>query len=236
MSSNLDILGGITDLAAVKNPCAAATTVDLTDDMIGLIVVDGYQTVSDDRILVRANADPSTNGIFNAQLSAWTPAIDFSINSGVVRGTQVLVTGGNTFANVIFQVTTPNPVIVGDDDITFAPLVAVAPIPPTRVPWREIAVGMHTDTATPEDGAIYWGVFYSGTKVQTILGAASVPAGQTLRVIDGAGDCTVNPIQLVPQTGTINKAASLTMGRMPGSAPGMSIDIQSDGVGNWVLT
>lgn len=229
VTSNLDVLGGITDLAAWKNPCAVATIFDMTDDMIGLPVIDGYQTEADDRILVRANTDETTNGIFFAQLGAWTPAIDFAFNSGVVQGTQVLVLNGQTFANVIFQVTTPNPIIVGADDITFAPLVPNNR--PSSIVFRYVTAGA-ADTATPADEAIAWNSTSAAPKTETIPAANAVAAGTELIIKDaapvalGAGPY---PITITPQAGTIDGAASAIL-----NSPGACRTIISDGVSNWL--
>jgi hypothetical protein len=90
-------------------------------------VIDGYQTLAGDRILVRANTSATTNGIYNAQLGAWTLAIDFNGDSNVVQGTQTLITNGSLYANAIFAVATPNPIIVGVTPITFTQFTAAAP-------------------------------------------------------------------------------------------------------------
>lgn len=229
VTANLDVLGGITDLAAWKNPCAVATIVDMTDDMIGLPVIDGYQTEADDRILVRANTDESTNGIFSASLSAWTPAIDFAINSGVVRGTQVLVTGGNTFTNVVFQVTTPDPVIVGNDDITFAPLV---PVRPSANAFRYVPSGT-ADTMLGTDNTIAWNSASTSPKTQNIFSAGSVAAGFELTIKDATTSMPLSagvyPITITPAAGTIDGGATAII-----NTPGGSKTIVADGVSNWL--
>lgn len=228
------MLGGITDLAAYKQPCAVATLVDMTNTMTGLPVIDGYQLLANDRVLVRANTDEITNGVMNAQLGAWTRAIDFAFNSGVVTGTQILVNNGASFGNVVFRVTTLDPIVVGSSLITFSTYIPGPPSAPIRSPYREVTAG-HLDTATSADGTIGWNVLYAGTKIQTIPAPAAVTAGQQLTINDTYGDCTVNPIQIVPASGTINKVASVTMGTFPGSAPGMSLTLQSNGVDNWAF-
>lgn len=233
------MLGGITDLAAYKQPCAVATLVDMTNTMTGLPVIDGYQLLANDRVCVRANTNQITNGIMNSQLGAWTRAIDFAFNSGVVTGTQVLINNGATFANVVLRVTTLDPIVVGSSLITFSTYIPGPAAAPIRAPFRQVTSGTvisgHIDNATSADGAIEWLVFYAGTKVQNIPAPGSVPAGQQLTIIDGFGDCTVNPIVITPASGFVNRVASVSMGGLPGSAPYMSLTLQSDGNVNWVL-
>ena len=120
VTSNLDVLGGINDGAAYKAPCMAATTADLTGAMIGLLVIDGYQTVLGDRVLVWQNTTQSTNGIYTVNSGAWTIASDFSNSSAVVQGTQVYVNEGSSYGGKIFRVTTTGPITIGATNITFA--------------------------------------------------------------------------------------------------------------------
>lgn len=118
MSTFLDVLGGLDASAAYKAPCAVATTADMTNTMIGLPVIDGYQCEADDRILVWENSNETTNGIYNASLSAWSRAIDFSNSSAILHGTQVLVVNGSASGGFVFVCNTPNPT-VGSTNITF---------------------------------------------------------------------------------------------------------------------
>ena len=124
LSGPLDVLGGIDSGAAFKVPCKVATTADMTSTMKGLPVIDGYQTVSGDRILVVANTSQATNGIYNAQTGAWSRAIDFTNSSSIYKGTQVLVVGGLTSAWKVLVCQTDNPVI-GATPIVFARLTSL---------------------------------------------------------------------------------------------------------------
>lgn len=118
VASDLDVLGGLNSGKAYKAPCAVATTGDITNTMIGLPVIDGYQVQAGDRVLVWQNTDARTNGIYSAQLSAWTRTIDFSNSSAVTEGTQVLVTGGLTYLGTIFNLQ-ESTVVFGSTNITF---------------------------------------------------------------------------------------------------------------------
>ena len=119
MASYVDVLQGLDDTSAYKAPCRLATTVDLADNLTGLLVVDGVQTVAGDRILVQSQADNTSSGIWVAQAGAWTRAIDFSGSSSILRGTQILVTDGTKYGSVVFECLVSNPVI-GTTPITFS--------------------------------------------------------------------------------------------------------------------
>ena len=129
MTTNLDVLGGLADGVAVKIPCACATTADMTGALIGLPVIDGYQTRANDRVLVWQNADQTTNGIYNAQSGAWARAIDFSNTSAAVAGTEVYVFGGALYAGTTFIVQEGD-IVFGASPIVFEPWE----IPETAVP------------------------------------------------------------------------------------------------------
>lgn len=131
MGQPLNVVGGLDDAAAYKVPCACATTVDMTNTMIGLPIIDGYQTKSGDRILVWQNTDQTTNGIYQIpptpnptvpppnNTSAWTRSLDFTNTDSVYFGTQVVVTGGNLYGNQIFSVQSPSFPTFGADPIIF---------------------------------------------------------------------------------------------------------------------
>lgn len=132
MPQPLDVLGGLDDSSAYKVRCAVATTSDMTFTMIGLPVIDGYQTRLGDRILVWMNGDPVTNGIYwipagpvpvgepqPVSTGAWVRAIDFTNSDSANNGTQVLVIGGQTYAGQVFVCNTNQP-IFGITPITFS--------------------------------------------------------------------------------------------------------------------
>ena len=115
-----EITGGVADDAGFKPPCRLATTQDLADTLYGLLVIDGVQTVAGDRILVRGQADATSNGIWIVQAGAWTRALDFSASTSIMRGTQVYVSDGTVYAGITFVCLTAAP-SVGSTPITFQP-------------------------------------------------------------------------------------------------------------------
>lgn len=132
MPQPLGVIGGLNDSAAYKVPCVVATLTDFTNNMIGLPIIDGYQTKLGDRILVWQNIDPVTNGIYYipgptplptgtpqpVSTGAWTRALDFTNTDSTYDGTQVYISNGNTYAGQIFVCEQTNPTF-GVDPITF---------------------------------------------------------------------------------------------------------------------
>jgi hypothetical protein len=115
---------GVTDPnpgLGIKAPVRCATTAAIT--LSGLQVIDGVQTLANDRVLVWNQADKTTNGIYLAQSGAWLRASDFDATGETIRGTLVRVPAGNGAVNGgrIFELTTTDtPVNIGASQIVFA--------------------------------------------------------------------------------------------------------------------
>ena len=118
MASYTDILSGYIGDKAYKAPCAVATVTDMTNLMTGTPVIDGYQTLLNDRVLVWKNSSAATNGIYIVNSGAWTRAPDFSTSNGVTAGTQVLVVNGTLYGGFTFALQQSS-VTFGTTSITF---------------------------------------------------------------------------------------------------------------------
>lgn len=128
-STQTDRIGTVDSSKAIKVPCRVATTADLTPSLSGgalgsggggLFTIDGVALAAGDRVLVKNQADQTTNGIYVATSTAWQRATDFQDNRAVVSGTIVLVTSGTASAGLWFELTTANPITIGSSNITFA--------------------------------------------------------------------------------------------------------------------
>lgn len=130
-SSITDRIYGESSTVAIKAPCVAVALSAIA--LSGLGAVGGYTPNPGDRILVTAQADPTTNGIYNAATGAWQRAGDFSSTNQVVQGTLVVVLFPN-MQGLIYQLVTNDPAIGSSQLIfqTFAnlnPNVFIAPTP-----------------------------------------------------------------------------------------------------------
>jgi hypothetical protein len=94
------------------------TTADIT--LSGLQSIDGVTVVTGDRVLVKNQTDQTENGIYNADTSNWSRALDFNGAGDAVKGTRVWVLEGSTFGEEEWYLTTDNPVTIGTDNIVFA--------------------------------------------------------------------------------------------------------------------
>lgn len=116
--SQTDRLYGLVGGAAIKVPCRAATTGNIT--LSATQTIDGVAVVTGDRVLVKDQTDQTENGIWVADTGDWERSKDFDGNLDVVEGTIVTVIEGTTNSWSAWRVTTPDPVEIEGDNITFA--------------------------------------------------------------------------------------------------------------------
>lgn len=103
---------------AIKTPCRAATTANIT--LSGLQTIDGVALAADDRVLVKNQSSAIENGIYTASSGNWRRTTDFDSPYETVKGTQVLINEGTIEAGHVYVVTSNNPLIPGTSSLTFA--------------------------------------------------------------------------------------------------------------------
>lgn len=117
MSTAVDRRFGFTGEVAIKGPCVAATTANIT--LSGAQTIDGVAVVAGDRVLVKDQTTASQNGIYTVSANAWERATDFNGNTDVKKGTLVYVHSGST--NVAsWRVTTSDPIVIDSSSIAFS--------------------------------------------------------------------------------------------------------------------
>lgn len=114
-SPSVDRRLGLTGNKAYKAPCDVATTANIT--LSGEQTIDGV-TTSSSRVLVWNQSNTVDNGIWDTSTGSWSRAVDCNTNQDIAKGTQVLVTGGTSYAGQIFEFTSANPIIPGTSAIT----------------------------------------------------------------------------------------------------------------------
>ena len=95
-SSNTDLVNKfyVDTIAQGLNPKAACKVGTLTSiTLSGLQTIDGYTTLSGDRVLVKNQGTTSQNGIYIASASAWTRAVDMDVWAEVPGAYTVLLNG-----------------------------------------------------------------------------------------------------------------------------------------------
>lgn len=115
--TSVDRRFGYNSEVAIKGPCVAATTANIT--LSGTQTIDGVSVVADDRVLVKDQSTASENGIYVVSANAWERAIDFNGNTEVKKGTLVYVHSG-TVNTGTFRVTTSDPITIGTTSIAIS--------------------------------------------------------------------------------------------------------------------
>jgi len=116
MTTSTDRRQGVNSSAAIKVACRAATTANIT--LSGEQTIDDIAIVADDRVLVKNQTDASENGIYDADTSAWSRALDWDGNIDIASGTQVLVVSGTVAAGKLYYISTTGDLVVGTTNIT----------------------------------------------------------------------------------------------------------------------
>jgi hypothetical protein len=150
---------GVNSSRAVKVPCIAATTANIT--LSGEQTIDGVACVAGNRVLVKDQTDASENGIYAVDTSAWGREPDWDGTYDVVKGTYVYVSGG-AVGNNFWQVTTADPITIGTTDVA---LQATDPDSLLRTNLADTSTGQGASLVGVEDSA---GNF-SGATVEAVL-------------------------------------------------------------------
>lgn len=109
---------------AVKAPCRAATTANIT--LSGEQTIDGVAVVADDRVLVKDQTTGSENGIYTASTGNWSRARDFDGAYDIVTGTRIFVTDGTANGGAEFVVSTTGTITIDTTSIAFTSIIATA--------------------------------------------------------------------------------------------------------------
>lgn len=109
-----------------KQAVNVATTENIT--LTGLFVIDGYQLVAGNRVLVKNQNTLADNGVYDAAVGGWSRSSDFDNSSNVVSGSYMFVLTGDTNAGYSFVLTTEDPVDVGVDDLIFTEFTRINPV------------------------------------------------------------------------------------------------------------
>ena len=121
-SSTTDRLNGINGSAAIKVPCKAGTTSNIT--LNGLILLDAGLNIfaaEGDRVFVHLQTNEIQNGIYIASSGDWVRAADFNGAKDIVSGTYVRVNQGAHKG--LWYINTVDPIVIGTTSITFTKII-----------------------------------------------------------------------------------------------------------------
>lgn len=176
-----DRLDGLASSTAVKGPCKAASTTNLT--LSGEQTVNAVSCVADDRVLVTGQTDGTENGVYVVSTGAWRRAKDFSSNNDVRKGTQVRVNEG---ANAgIWVVSTSDPIVFDTSTITMTRDTSLTS-------GALMAANDLSDVASPVDAL--WNLRSNGGSINAA--ATLVLDDATGDQVDIAGNTTITAVTL----------------------------------------
>src|SRR3972149_2886558 len=114
-SSTTDRRLGLVGGTAIKAPCKAATTANIT--LSGEQTIDGVSCVTGDRVLVKNQTTGADNGIYVCDTSTWQRDKDWDGASEIKKGTLVYVHSG-TANSGWWYVSTADSIIIGTTSVT----------------------------------------------------------------------------------------------------------------------
>lgn len=123
-STNTDRLDGLSTSVAVKSPCKAVATTNIT--LSGEQTIGGVACVSGDRVLVIGQASSIDNGIWVVSAGSWSRAKDFDGTRDATQGTLVTVYRASGLSPM-YRLTTSSPVI-GTSALAFEEVMVSADI------------------------------------------------------------------------------------------------------------
>lgn len=100
--------------------------------------VDGVALIAGDRVLVKNQAAPATNGIYVVAQGAWLRAVDADVSIEVTPGLLVPVEQGAANADSVWQLITDAPITLNTTDLVFGPVVGVTGV--TAGTYRSVTV------------------------------------------------------------------------------------------------
>ena len=188
-----------------KAACQVATTVDLAS-LSGLLIIDTYQTVAGDRVLVKNQTSTQFNGIYVASTTAWNRATDMDTWAEVPGAYTVILNGSQSNTGWVCTATSAGTINV--TAITFVQFSSLS----TYYAGTGLSLSSNTFSITPVGSA---GTYGSASAVPVFITNAS---GQVTSVtntsiaiantaVSGLGTMSTQNANAVAITGgTINTA------------------------------
>ena len=164
-----------------------ATTTNIT--LSGLQTIDGYTTLVSDRVLVKNQTDPTTNGVYLAATGAWTRSPD-ATSVSAINNSAIAVLNGTTQGNSTW-IESLTVVTVGTSPIQYTSFSGSVPF------TAGTAISISSGAISVKLGA---GVNIDGSN--NLIAATNSPFGIT--TVDALGAFSIAPgayLSLVPQVG-----------------------------------
>ena len=162
----------------IKTPAAAATTGDVTLSGGAPTVVDGVTLALNTRVLVKAQADDTQNGIYYVTTlgtggnGTWARTSDADTGDKLTTGSYVYVTGGTAGINSAWVMSTPGTITIGSSHITWALFSQFNQILAANILGQIISDQI-------KDAAINTAKFASGLEPVVLVATLPSPTGYT---------------------------------------------------------
>jgi hypothetical protein len=134
----------------VKAAAIVATTAPIT--LSGNQTIDGVLTTTGMRVLVKNQADATTNGIYSANTGSWGRTSDYINNTQVTNGDLIPVTSGSTQNSSIWALITPDPIIVGVTSLDYTEFSTIIDVQGGQGICITQVGGTHTVCVNPVSG------------------------------------------------------------------------------------
>lgn len=204
----------------VHDPVVAVSVTNITT-LSGLLIIDNYQTVDNDRVLLIAQAFPNTpdnNGPWVVQTGSWLRPTDFQ-DTELAGNSFFLVTNGDDYKGTSWVCNTPTATI-GTDPLTFAQFSL-----PTDVSGQNVGTGTGEVFQMASGNTLYFrrlsqnnGIILTNNTndIEISTNGTSNATSDTLMLRDNNGDVSVNTLN-GNVNGTANGNVANTGGIMTGN-------------------
>jgi hypothetical protein len=193
-----------------KQTVKAATTIAAGNITIaGFPIIDGYQTVAGDRILVKNQVDQTANGIYIAASGTWARSADANTGA-LLEGAYVFVDNGTINADTSWAQITPAPITIGTTPIVWSQFsgagtyTAGTGLSLTGTQFSLITPVSTTNGGTGTNSAPTAGEILVGTSSGT-FNPTLIVSGNGINVLNGDGTITVANTGVLSLTGTTNQ-------------------------------
>lgn len=256
--SQVDRSEGLVGSTGMKAPVKAASTANLT--LSGEQTIDGISCVEGDRVLCKDQTTGSENGIYTVSTGTWNRSADFDGSYDVSQGTLVTVANGTLNAQLIFQITTADPITIGTTSITFirqTVALTLNSVNDTSSTSNTIGTGAMTftvtagksfqpgmwlmiaDTAAPSTNSMYGQITsYSGTSLVmniTITSGSGTKTAWVISMSSGGGSNATTATTATNQSGGTVAATTITASssiRSNSSTQGIGYSAGAGGTGS----
>jgi hypothetical protein len=187
------------DATDYKDNVLVATTGNIA--LTGEQTIDGVLT-SASRVLVWQQTLPAQNGIYVSAAGAWTRATDADTSLEVTSGLMVTVDQGTAYADQLFQLITPDPIVLNTTGLTFQSIS----LPPGLVAYKTVSTTSYTNILSDTNKRL----LFTNAAPKTMIVAAQATVALAINTVIELYNGTAATLTVDGSAITLN-AASLTV-------------------------